>query len=1224
MCNNNIMPFGIGGRGVSRPTNHSQHHLPTLRPKMATVLFMISLLLTIVSETAALHADEAGLTDFLLRTSGHGHYGVQYASPLALNDEVVWVTSESGPPGAIRDVEQTSRTGECFVSARNVTDGTVIWRVNACSSSSRGNSHAARVTGGMVHTIDNVGILRGWKVDSGLKWDVDVIAELSGQNEEKSDVFSIETPRLLSAETKQIIGTVATKGKEEFLLLHHSLTGEIIHSNDGDAALLAKQFSSTRAKSGSFARIIDMVSSKDSMGIISGHSSEKEIAISEMAFTEIELSSNADGQVAYKIINTVPIKVSAEISNTPLMLSSLQMWADGPKFYVLGIQKNGPNVIVANFDMGTGKGNGKSVSMNIIDPTMISLNSVSVDDSGNDSAGRRMVRIAGVGQSSSRLESLAILQEDGDGTISLEKISSKEGDHDVSIESLVYCPLMNVAVAASTVKSGTMVSSHGTSSDSINLSPRSIEGDRVLIPPSRGGTTGGLVQNAHLVECKADSMTAVFAARGGMTVALRLTTKGSSLSATQLWSTEEALGSISSAVFLDETHAISMSDDGSVNADDEEEKALQNLQFSNRLQSQVSSFKSFFFSGGILSSLASMALMSDEKKAERDFAFGFAKISVLLSESMNRIVALDTAKNGRVVWSMNLNPSGTSHKIVHGSQFVSLNDPHGYGGVHDHELLVLSSVPTAKPSLEWKCFDGMTGRVFAEDVVNVSSKVAQIVPLRSSVHHSSHVSGSCRQVALVVHEDRTVSVVPDTARSYATVDEAISAPGSIGLFVHTVDKQTGEFQAMRLSRKKDSVLKLGSKPFELVTVGTALFDPSQEKIVNVAYPQRGEVIQSPSTVLGDDALLLKYLNPHLAVVVTEATKSFLAEVAPASEGSNEDDNTFYKALSTSDGSSSPGQKRKPLGASKPGEAPPAATSTVTPSLFVTLIDSVSGQILHRVSHAHAAESDIAEDSPSEVPVIISENWVIYTFFNQRTRRTDVGVLTLHEGMIDKNGLTAFSGPDQELTFSSLESAKPIVLSKTYGIAKAITALGVTVTKAGITSKQVLFATGNDQVIAMDRRLMDPRRPGGELKPSEKMEGLVKYVIALCVSDYCSVPDYFCRVDVLTFTPFVPIHLYFRYAPLLPIIPLRTPSHVYEVSSVQSIASTAANVESQSLVLAFGGPDVFFSRLAPSKGFDLLPDDFNRGLLSLVLLGMTVVLVSMQQMNKKKMVTTVWS
>jgi hypothetical protein len=98
----------------------------------------------------------------------------------------------------------------------------------------------------------------------------------------------------------------------------------------------------------------------------------------------------------------------------------------------------------------------------------------------------------------------------------------------------------------------------------------------------------------------------------------------------------------------------------------------------------------------------------------------------------------------------------------------------------------------------------------------------------------------------------------------------------------------------------------------------------------------------------------------------------------------------------------------------------------------------------------------------------------------------------------------------------------------------------------------------------------------------------------------------------------------KYSPMLPIIPFLTPSHILEVSSVQSISSASAHVESQSLVLAFGGPDIFFSRVSPSKGFDLLPDDFNRGLLTVVVVGLLVALNVIQRMNKKKMVKEFWS
>lgn len=962
---------------------------------------------------------------------------MRYAQTVNIG-ESVWVTSESGPGSLTSndDDDELNNRGGCHVSARNVTNGNVIWRVDACSSPN--GRHATLVVGEMVHTLDDFGILKGWKINEGMQWDADVIDSAGNYG------YDVQPPRLVSAaaDGSSIIGTVLKKDHDEHAMLYNSLTGELVI----DEPLSAKKLlQDAKIKSSSKVHIISLVSNENQLGILSGASNKNEITLNSMGYTKLE---------EYKPVSSSPLKIAGDVSNASLMASSLKVHSYEEKVYVMGIEKS--KLVIANFD-SNGKGSGKSIA------TDMAVTSITVD---NENESGMIVRVVGL-NGANRVENVFVVGEDDDGGVHCDKISKTDA------EALVYCSAMNLVLEASTNKDGSVV---------LASSGGNIEGDTTLIPTYRGS---GTVNNAHLVDCSVDSMTAVFSAKGGMTVVVTLYKNGSSLVAKRLWSTEEALGSVTSALFLDETHAITMNSDGLSNPDDEEENAMQNLQFSQRMQSQLASLKSFLFGGGIFSSLASVALMSDERKAERNYHFGFAKISVMLSESMHRIIALDTAKEGNVVWAMNLNHESSMHKIVHGGQSLSLNHPHGYGGVHDHELMVMSYVPT-ESSIEWRCFDGMTGRVFSNDVIKVSSGVAQIVPLGSSLHHSSHDSNGCRQVALVIHDDDSVTVVPDTGRSYIIVDEAMSTLGKSGLFVHTIDKASGEFRAMRVSRKAGSSLEPGSKPFELVIVGTALFDPSQEKIVNVAYPQRGEVVQSPSTVLGDDALLLKYLNPHLVVVVTEATKSFLAEISTEAGG----DESFYNALSTGDISTS-GQKRKPLGASKPGEAPPSAANTVVPSLFVTLIDSVSGEILHRVSHSHVTEADMTDGASTNVPVVISENWVVYTFFNQRTRRTDVGVLTLHEGMIDKNGLTAFSGPEQELIFSSLESAKPIVLSKTFGLAKAISALGVTITKAGISSKQFLFATGNDQVVSMDRRLMDPRRPTGELKPSEKMEGLVK-------------------------------------------------------------------------------------------------------------------------------------
>jgi hypothetical protein len=288
----------------------------------------------------------------------------------------------------------------------------------------------------------------------------------------------------------------------------------------------------------------------------------------------------------------------------------------------------------------------------------------------------------------------------------------------------------------------------------------------------------------------------------------------------------------------------------------------------------------------------------------------------------------------------------------------------------------------------------------------------------------------------------------------------------------------------------------GKNGFSRATiVGETIFDSSTEKILSLTFPEKNEIVQSPASILGDDSLLLKYLNPHICVVVTEATIDSFRSVL--SEDGDSTSKQFYQTVAAIKPNNLDGKQKKPLGATNPGEDLQVTTDDSSskieppPTLFINVIDTVSGQLLHRISHTHADLKSLAE-SDIHVPVVVSENWIVYAFPNYRSRRTEIGVLTMHEGMIDKNGLTAFKGPEQEETFSSITSPKPIVLSKTFGFSKPVSAIGVTQTKGGISAKNILFATGiSGQVVRVDRRMLDPRRPVGEPKKSEKEEGLMQ-------------------------------------------------------------------------------------------------------------------------------------
>ena len=88
---------------------------------------------------------------------------------------------------------------------------------------------------------------------------------------------------------------------------------------------------------------------------------------------------------------------------------------------------------------------------------------------------------------------------------------------------------------------------------------------------------------------------------------------------------------------------------------------------------------------------------------------------------------------------------------------------------------------------------------------------------------------------------------------------------------------------------------------------------------------------------------------------------------------------------------------------------------------------------------------------------------------------------------------------------------------------------------------ILMSLTSDQVVGIDRRMLEPRRPFAAPKDEEKMEGLS------------------------------------QYQPILPFFPQSVVSYTQVVAGAVGLSCVETNLESQSLVLAWGGPDLFFSR-----------------------------------------------
>jgi len=287
--------------------------------------------------------------------------------------------------------------------------------------------------------------------------------------------------------------------------------------------------------------------------------------------------------------------------------------------------------------------------------------------------------------------------------------------------------------------------------------------------------------------------------------------------------------------------------------------------------------------------------------------------------------------------------------------------------------------------------------------------------------------------------------------------------------------------------------------------------PKDQVITKVASKRFDEHVHSVGRVLGDRSVLYKYLNPNLIAF------------ASVSEDS------------------------------------------LKPSAFIYIIDGVTGQIVYQARHRNAK---------GPLQMVLSENWLVFLYYNLKARRTEISVVEMFEGFEEKNS-TAFSSLD------SLDH--PVFLSQGYLLPLThVSTMSVTNTERGITHKNLLLALESGYIYTIPKNLLDPRRSFQHTAQLEE-EGLVPYV------------------------PEMPLH------------PMTFVNYNKTVEKIRGIHTAAAGLESTSLVLAYG-LDLYFTRVTPSRKFDVLKEDFDyifiSGVLSALILGTIIAskLASIRKLN----------
>lgn len=252
-------------------------------------------------------------------------------------------------------------------------------------------------------------------------------------------------------------------------------------------------------------------------------------------------------------------------------------------------------------------------------------------------------------------------------------------------------------------------------------------------------------------------------------------------------------------------------------------------------------------------------------------------------------------------------------------------------------------------------------------------------------------------------------------------------------------------------------------------------------------------------------------------------------------------------------------------------------------LTVYLLDGVSGRVLHTVAHGGV-------DSTKPISLVLSQNWFVYTFFADinDSKGYQLVVSEAYESRTPDD-----RGPlKKAANFSSLQPDglyEAYVISQAYFVDEAMPTMAVTQTRGGITNREVVvYLPESRSIAAIPRPVLDPRRPvGGQVTPEQAEEGLMPYLAYLDIGGFWYL------------------------------------SHARDVGNITRIQTRGTDLESNSLIFAFGPLDIFGTRVAPSQEFDVLGKSFDKPQLLMTLVALMVAVLAMEPWVKQKQVNFLW-
>ncbi|KAI0318194.1 DUF1620-domain-containing protein [Amylostereum chailletii] len=244
---------------------------------------------------------------------------------------------------------------------------------------------------------------------------------------------------------------------------------------------------------------------------------------------------------------------------------------------------------------------------------------------------------------------------------------------------------------------------------------------------------------------------------------------------------------------------------------------------------------------------------------------------------------------------------------------------------------------------------------------------------------------------------------------------------------------------------------------------------------------------------------------------------------------------------------------------------------------VRVVDGVKGSVVY---HAKLGGEGC------EVHAAFAENWLVYVVWEGTYAWTGQSKgwravsVEFYEGGEDEKTRSS------EMSSMDGRSANVSVYEQSFVFPHGVSTMGMTSTKFGVTAKDLIVANDKGQIQSFPRILLNPRRPKRKTTAEEQEEMLV------------------------------------QYDPLLPDDPRRVLSHNHEVTSIRALLTSPSQLESTSLLFAYG-LDLFATRLAPSGTFDVLSAEFNKAQLVLTVGALAIAIAVARPMVGRKRLRERW-